>query len=92
METFPSFYHGGTEQVVPELWTLPESVLTAMVLGHNPGWSMMVQELTEQVLELKTADAALLEARKPGSWGTLLGIPHGWRLVDCVRARDCLPE
>jgi len=61
---------------------------TILLLGHNYGWEMAVNSLCGTEGEkLKTADAALMEARDAhGSWSNIVQ-PGGFRHVETLRAR-----
>jgi phosphohistidine phosphatase len=61
-------YLGGMDSMLAEVASLPESCTTLMILGHNPGVSEAVTELSGQTLGLAPAHAALLEAGANGSW------------------------
>ncbi len=80
-----SLYHAGPEQLSVALSALSEDVGTALALGHNPGWSAAVFWLSGEHLELKTADAALLE--HDSGWREAASA-RDWRLTQVIRARD----
>ncbi len=54
-----SFYHGDGEDFLPELAKLPEDVERAMVVGHNPGVEMFVEDLGGEYERMPTAAVAL---------------------------------
>ena len=43
-----------------------------MCIGHNKGWEEAASELSGQPVELKTATAAVLEAKPGDGWGDAL--------------------
>ena len=46
---------------------------TVMCVGHNRGWEEAASELSGQAVELKTANACVLEARQgEGGWAAAL--------------------
>ena len=45
---------------------------TVMCVGHNRGWEEAASELSGQAVELKTANACVLEARPGDGWGDAL--------------------
>ncbi len=82
METHANLYHAGWEPFLEVVLNTPVTVNTLAVVGHNPGWEAVLEHLTGEFIELKTADVALLESDDnewPGS---------NWRVVDIVRARQ----
>ena len=79
------FYHAGLEEVRQAALRVPDDVATWMVLGHNPGWESMAEELTGKAEVLTTANVALLH----GSGATWAEALDGrWRLERVVRPRD----
>ncbi|CAI7877575.1 unnamed protein product [Closterium sp. NIES-53] len=62
----------------------PDSADTVMCMGHNRGWEEAASEFCGEWVELKTANAALLESKRPhADWGTAFG--DGWKLVKIVK-------
>jgi phosphohistidine phosphatase len=61
VEHHRSLYLTGLTQIRGVARSVPEDVTTWLVLGHNPGWEEAVHKLTGKVVELGTANAALLE-------------------------------
>ena len=57
----PGFYGAGIDAMVAALKRLEPSVGTALVLGHNPGWSDSIGWLCGTQVSLAPAHAALLE-------------------------------
>lgn len=85
-----SMYLGGIDQACLEVLSIEDSPSCILLLGHNPGWSHMVYELTGQPMGLKTADAALLEPQSFHSWDDLMTQPRAWRLAQMIRSRNVL--
>jgi len=69
-------YLSGLEEIAEVVLGLGDGVETALLLGHNPGFSMATGWLSGQPVELKTAHAAVMEAEistwldafQPGIW------------------------
>lgn len=60
------------------------STKTVMCMGHNRGWEEAASVLSGKNVELKTANAALLESRRPHSdWSQAW--KDGWRLMTIVK-------
>ncbi|XP_074303045.1 uncharacterized protein At3g52155, chloroplastic isoform X2 [Silene latifolia] len=69
-----------------------DDIFTVMCMGHNKGWEEAASTFTASVIELKTCNAALLEA-KGKSWEeafTSAGL-GGWKLHGIVTP-DCSRE
>ena len=57
---------------------------TVMCMGHNRGWEEAASNLSGQNVELKTANAALLQSsRKNLEWPEAFS--HVWHLIDVVK-------
>lgn len=87
-----TLYLGGLEAVreaVEREADRLDGVSTLMLLGHNPGWEEMIRALTGHRLDLKTAHAAILEARDARStFGACLASEQGFSLLEVVRPPD----
>mmetsp|Transcript_28310 Transcript_28310/g.39113 ORF Transcript_28310/g.39113 Transcript_28310/m.39113 type:complete len:228 (+) Transcript_28310:196-879(+) len=59
---------------------------TVLCLGHDFGWSQCASMLCGEEVELKTANAALLESEAE-SWAEALGFGAKWELCDVLRVR-----
>jgi phosphohistidine phosphatase len=82
-------YLAGVEQVRAEIAELPDTLASALLLGHNPGWEDALAWLSGEPEPLKTANAALLEAENEGAtWRELAEAPRRFRLVELVRSRE----
>ncbi|PWA91928.1 Histidine phosphatase superfamily, clade-1 [Artemisia annua] len=64
-------------------------ILTVMCMGHNRGWEEAASTLSGASIELKTCNAALLEAAGK-SWeeAFLLAGHGGWKLQQLVKPND----
>jgi phosphohistidine phosphatase len=82
METHPSLYHAGWDEFSSVVSHTPADIKTLAVVGHNPGWEEVLEHLSGEALELKTADVALLESDEDQWPGT------AWRLLQIIRARE----
>ena len=80
------FYHAGIEAVRAVAASVPANVTTLVVLGHNPGWEGVVHELSGRSVELKTANAAVLEV-EAASFVDALAEGSRWRLVEIFKPR-----
>jgi len=85
-----SMYLGGIDQACLEVLSIEDSPSCILLLGHNPGWSHMVYQLTGQPVGLKTADAVLLEPRLEASWSELMTGSQTWTLSHLIRSRTLL--
>ncbi|XP_059439881.1 uncharacterized protein At3g52155, chloroplastic isoform X2 [Corylus avellana] len=63
-----------------------DEILTVMCMGHNRGWEEAASTLTGASVELKTCNAALLEATGK-SWEEAFALagPGGWKLQGIVK-------
>ena len=55
-----ALYHAGIRAVREVLSTTDTAVATVMIIGHNPGWESVVEELTGRDERITTCNAALL--------------------------------
>ena len=53
---------------------------TVMCVGHNRGWEEAASELSGQAVELKTANACVLEAPHGADWPAALRDGAAWAL------------
>ncbi len=81
-----SLYLSGPAEIVDCVCRLPPEVGTALVLGHNPGWSFACHWLAGADVDMKTADAALLEI-DDDEWPSA-ATRHDWTFVELVCARS----
>lgn len=82
-----TLYLAGGDAVRAALVGVDAAVSTALVLGHNPGWEELVSALAGRRIELKTAHAAVFEARAEASWGDVLDAGD-LKLLRVVKAAD----
>lgn len=62
----PRIYEASTGDLLDVVQGFPDEAATVVVIGHNPGLSMLVSALSGVRTELKTAGIAVLEF--DGSW------------------------
>lgn len=65
------FYDGEPESVVNRAARAPD-VERLMLVGHQPTWSLLVERLTGQRIDLKTASVAVIDF-DVSSWSALPG-------------------
>lgn len=82
-------YHGGIHELREAAARVSSEVGTVLALGHNPGWEDAVHWLTAQHVELKTANAALLESSGQ-SWRDVLQGEGSWQLLEVIRPKQLL--
>lgn len=82
-----ALYHAGIHEIRDALATVADEVTTAMVLGHNPGWTHAVWWLSGKSVEMTTANAALLETTGD-TWREALHGEGHWELIDVVRPKE----
>jgi len=70
-------YHAGFEAFERQVGAVDASFRTVLVLGHNPGWEAVVEELGRQFVRMAPAHAALLVGRGATWWDALA---DGWGL------------
>ncbi len=78
-------YHGGLGdlQSSADGWDVDWG--TVLVLGHNPGWSHAAGALSSTMVQMTTANCALMEG-DGATWADALSSP--WTLIDLLRPRD----
>jgi len=84
IQFFNSLYLAGYNEVLQESLVVPDSVNSLMVLGHNPGWEVLVHILSGRELEMTTANCVLLECRA-SSWREALEKRGAWTLMQVVK-------
>jgi phosphohistidine phosphatase len=80
-------YLAGIDSVRAALGPIADTVCTAMVLGHNPGWEQVVLVLTGQMRPLGTCTGALLVV-DASSWSEAAHLDRRWQLHDVVRPAE----
>lgn len=81
-----SLYHGAPEDYVDALRGLGDEVEIAMVVGHNPGLQLLVEELSGRDETFPTA--ALARIRLPVDRWSELGEDTDGALLDLWRPRE----
>jgi len=79
----PSLYLAGLSAVRAALTELEDDVTSALLLGHNPGFSLVASWLTGDEIELKTAYAAVMECEGEPSWAKSMRL-GAWDLVEVL--------
>jgi len=86
-----SLYLSGWDEATVEVCAQINGDASVLLLGHNPGWSWMVSQLTGRPTELKTADAILLEPKQnEATWVDLMTLPRQWNIIHILRSRTLL--
>ena len=80
-------YHAGVPEVRAALGGLPDTVGTALILGHNPGWEEVLEFLSGQDDVMKTACCALLSIDAE-TWHEAIEAPGTWTLARMIRPRE----
>jgi phosphohistidine phosphatase SixA len=80
-------YHAGIGAVRTVLATVPDTVKTVMVIGHNPGWEGVVDVLTGEEVALTTCNAALLRV-DADSWNDAAAMDACWKLDTLLRPKE----
>lgn len=89
VEFVRGLYLAGYHDLLQEVAVVDDQLRTLLVLGHNPGWEVVVQKLTGEFVQLKTANAALLECDlNEVDWQQALRSRQQWQQIDLVRARE----
>mmetsp|Transcript_5809 Transcript_5809/g.17545 ORF Transcript_5809/g.17545 Transcript_5809/m.17545 type:complete len:184 (-) Transcript_5809:1446-1997(-) len=101
VEYLAEFYAGvfdrpATEVIMDAVYTNARSEDTVMVLGHNMGWELALNELVgprgragAPVLEMKTADCFVLE-RDMEEWEDIFTSYGKWAIRHQIRSRNLL--
>lgn len=80
-------YLASIPQVREALSELPDSIGTALILGHNPGWEAVLEYLSGVEEPIKTACAALLSIEAE-TWPEALEARGAWKLAQIVYPRE----
>jgi phosphohistidine phosphatase len=80
-------YFAGAEVVRQLGAKVPDELSTLLVLGHNPGWEELVEDLSGHSIALKTSCAALLVS-DASTWIEAFASGHGWRLERVLSPKD----
>ena len=81
-----SFYLAGPRAVAGGVSGIAGDVACLLLLGHNPGWESLVEELSGVDIVMETATAALLAMDLEG-WGEAIQ-PGKWQLKDVIYPRE----
>ncbi|HEX5407209.1 MAG TPA: histidine phosphatase family protein [Pseudonocardiaceae bacterium] len=76
----PKIYAASVRDLLGVVRGLPADATTALLIGHNPGLSEFVGEVSGSAVELKTSGVAML--RGEGEWADV-----GWVLVESAKPR-----
>jgi phosphohistidine phosphatase len=87
VEWHRSFYTGGADAVLEQLYEGTYTADKILVLGHNPEWERLVRVLSGQPVVMTPATAALLLTDMP-SWSSAVSSPGKFRLFDVVRPEE----
>ena len=80
-------YLASIPEVRAALSELPDTVGTALILGHNPGWEAVLEYLSGTEEPVKTASAALLSI-EADTWPEAMGSRGAWSLAQIVQPRE----
>ncbi len=64
-----SFYFGFVREITQKLRKVDDKIENVMIVGHNPTWSSIVEQLSGNYFDMKTANVCILEFN--GSWKDL---------------------
>jgi phosphohistidine phosphatase len=87
VEFTPLLYGGGLGAIQEVLGPLGDAVITALLLGHNPGFEGAVGWLTGEPVALTTANAALL-VHPSDHWATAALAQGEWAIEAIVRPKE----
>lgn len=82
-----SLYHGSPADIRQVAESLPTSCGTSLIIGHNPGWELAVNQLSSQNVRMTTANAALFE-NVADTWENAFAQPTAWQLIDMLRPKE----
>ena len=85
LEVAPDFYLTGFDRLAPRVARVGVEVACILVVGHNPGWSDALYQMTGKPLGLSPADAAVLE-HTAADWSTAFSVALKWSVTGMVRA------
>jgi phosphohistidine phosphatase SixA len=81
-----SFYQLGQAAAEEEMLLLPETASCALLLGHNPGWEHLVENLTGKAVAMEPATAVVV-AQELRAWRDAASAGR-WELEDVILARQ----
>ncbi len=79
-------YLAGPSEVAAAVAAVDEAVVTAMVIGHNPGWEAVIHGLCGVQVRMTTCNAALLTTDAT-SWAEAMA-RDDWTLSAVVRPKE----
>ncbi|WP_207398036.1 SixA phosphatase family protein [Bremerella alba] len=82
-----SLYHGSPADIRAVAEKLPASCGTSLIIGHNPGWELAVNQLSSQNVRMTTANAALFE-NVAGGWENAFAQPNPWQMIEILRPKE----
>jgi len=82
-----ALYHAGVDAVREALAALDDGVETALILGHNPGWEEVLEWLSGEDHEMKTATCALLSV-EAATWPAAVEAAGDWAVADVIYPRS----
>lgn len=80
-------YHAGPDHISDPVSGLSESLSSALLLGHNPGWEQVVYALTKETVRMTTANAALVEC-DTDTWHDVIRHAGNWSLVNHLKPKE----
>ncbi len=84
--TVPSLYLASPDEITRQIHSLHDSWHRAVVIGHNPGLSVLASQLSGSPIELPTAAVALFSSSATNWCGALTA--HRWDLEAVWKPRD----
>jgi phosphohistidine phosphatase len=82
-ETHPTLYLSGLFSIQRVVESIPASIHTILLLGHNPGWSQSIAHLSGVDTLLDPGNIAILEHDAP-TWSAAIQ-SMDWRLATVLR-------
>ena len=83
VQLLPSLYHAGADAARAALATVPDTMTTVMLIGHNPGWEEALTALCGARETLPTASVAMLQRDGAPAWADA----RAFELVRVLRPR-----
>ena len=84
--TVPNLYLASPQEIIRQVEALHDDWHRAMVIGHNPGLSLLASQLSGEPMELPTAAIALFTSTSNGWTGALTSAT--WTLEALWKPRD----
>lgn len=83
-QNLAAFYLAGLSNVQRAIEPLTRDIQTLLLLGHNPGWSDIVYQLSGASITLSTANLAIIEHTEDISWRDAIQ-SSSWTLNEVLR-------